>query len=90
MTGREEDVVSIGPTDGGGPVMDFVEVPEVKPGKNRLHVDLRPDGPSAAEELDRLLARGAIRVDVGQGPDVTWVVLADPEGNEFRLLARGT
>jgi len=41
-----------------------------------------------AEELDRLLALGARRVDVGQGPDVTWVVLADPEGNEFCLLSR--
>lgn len=88
MIGREQDVVSIGSADGVGPVMDFVEVPEVKAGKNRLHLDLRPDGRSTPEELDRLLSLGATRGDVGQGPDVTWVVLADPEGNEFCLLAQ--
>jgi hypothetical protein len=39
------------------------------------------------EELQRLLELGASPVDVGQSPDVTWVVLADPEGNEFCLLS---
>lgn len=68
--------------------MDFMAVPEVKVGKNRLHIDLRAGGCTTTEELDRLLALGACRVDVGQGPDVTWVVLADPEGNEFCLLAQ--
>ncbi|BCL17241.1 hypothetical protein GCM10017556_49800 [Micromonospora sagamiensis] len=43
---------------------------------------------STAEELDRLLSLGARRVDVGQTSDVSWVVLADPEGNEFCLLSR--
>ena len=71
-----------------GPRIDFFAVPEVKVGKNRLHIDLRADGCTTAEELDRLLALGACRVDVGQGPDVTWVVLADPEVNEFCLLSR--
>lgn len=56
MVGREQDVVSIGSADGVAPVMDFAEVPEVKAGKNRLHVDLRPDGRSTAEELHRLLS----------------------------------
>ncbi|MFB9547608.1 VOC family protein [Micromonospora sagamiensis] len=46
------------------------------------------DGVSTAEELDRLLSLGARRVDVGQTSDVSWVVLADPEGNEFCLLSR--
>ncbi|WP_066587860.1 VOC family protein [Cellulomonas timonensis] len=65
----------------------FIRVPEEKAVKNRLHLDLRPlDGSDQAAELERLLAMGARRVDVGQGPDVTWVVLADPEGNEFCLL----
>jgi hypothetical protein len=62
-------------------------VPDAKRVKNRLHVDVRPpDGSDQATELDRLLTLGAVRVDVGQGPDVTWHVLADPEGNEFCLL----
>ncbi len=52
--------------------------------KNRLHIDLRPDDQDA--EVARLVALGAQRVDVGQG-DVGWVVLADPEGNEFCVLA---
>ena len=56
--------------------------------KNGLHLCLRADGPSTAAELERLLALGARRADVGQGPDVSWTVLADPEGNEFCLLAR--
>ncbi len=60
-------------------------MPEAKSGKNRLHLDLRADGDRDAE-LARLLALGARRVDVGQAPDVSWTVLADPEGNEFCLL----
>ena len=66
----------------------FLKVPEPKTIKNRLHLDLRADGTTRDEELERLLALGARRVDVGQGPDVSWVVLADPEGNEFCLLQR--
>lgn len=68
----------------------FLRVPEGKTVKNRLHLDLRPsDGSDQSTELDRLLSLGATRVDVGQG-DVTWVVLADPEGNEFCLLQSTT
>jgi len=84
----DEDGISIGPHDSSWPVMDVLSVPEPKTAKNRLHLDLRADGPSTAEELQRLMDLGARRVDVGQGPDVSWVVLADPEGNEFCLLAR--
>jgi hypothetical protein len=65
------------------PGLLFVAVPEAKAGKNRLHVDLRPDDQGA--EVRRLLSLGATRVDVGQG-DESWVVLADPEGNEFCVL----
>ena len=73
--------------DTGLPELLFLRVPESKTVKNRLHLDVRPpDGSDQATELDRLLAHGARRVDVGQGPDVPWVVLADPEGNEFCLL----
>jgi predicted enzyme related to lactoylglutathione lyase len=69
------------------PLLVFVPVPEPKATKNRLHLDVNPSGCDQAEELERLLALGATRVDVGQG-DVPWVVLADPEGNEFCLLRR--
>ena len=70
--------------DGVVPDLLFLPVPEEKAGKNRLHLDLRPVDQAA--EVARLEALGARRVDVGQGPDVTWVVLADPEGNEFCVL----
>ena len=70
------------------PLLVFVPVPEEKTQKNRLHIDVNPSGCEQAEELERLLALGARRVDIGQGADVPWVVLADPEGNEFCLLAR--
>ena len=61
----------------------FLAVDDAKQGKNRLHIDLRPDDQDA--EVQRLIGLGASRVDVGQG-DVPWVVLADPEGNEFCVL----
>lgn len=66
------------------PDLLFVPVPEPKAGKNRLHIDLRPDDQAA--EVERLIGLGARRVDVGQPDDCTWVVLADPEGNEFCVL----
>ncbi|CAN5829421.1 hypothetical protein BH24ACT6_BH24ACT6_14410 [soil metagenome] len=62
----------------------FAAVPEDKTVKNRIHLDLRPDDQAA--EVARYEALGARRVDVGQSNDVTWVVMADPEGNEFCLL----
>ncbi len=71
-----------------GPTIDVVPVPEAKTVKNRLHLDLRADGGTQSDEVERLLALGATRADVGQGADVSWVVLADPEGNEFCVLQR--
>jgi hypothetical protein len=65
------------------PALDFVKLDEPKQGKSRLHLDLRPDDQAA--EVGRLLARGARRADIGQG-EQSWVVLADPEGNEFCVL----
>ena len=61
----------------------FLAVDKPKQGQNRLHVDLRPD--DQAVEVERLIAMGATRADVGQG-ELPWVVLADPEGNEFCVL----
>jgi len=82
------DITSIGPSDGSWPTIDIVRVPEAKAVKNRLHLDLRADGTTQYLELRRLLELGARRVDVGQSPDSSWVVLADPEGNELCLLSR--
>jgi hypothetical protein len=65
------------------PGLLFVPVPETKSIKNRLHLDFRPDDRDA--EVERLLSLGATHADVGQG-EQSWVVLADPEGNEFCVL----
>jgi predicted enzyme related to lactoylglutathione lyase len=65
----------------------FLEVPEPKQVKNRLHLDLVPATGTRDEELARLLELGARTVDDRRNPDGTgWVVLADPEGNEFCIL----
>ena len=67
----------------------FIEVPDGKQVKNRLHLDLQPDADSGArdDELARLLALGATEVWDLRRPDGTgWVTLADPEGNEFCIL----
>ncbi|MFG2109967.1 VOC family protein [Micromonospora chersina] len=66
-------------TWGGPPLMP-------RTGKQRLHFDLVPPaGGDQQAEVDRLLTLGATRIDIGQG-DVSWVVLADPDGNEFCVL----
>ena len=65
----------------------FIEVPESKQAKNRIHFDLRPVEGSRDVELTRLTGLGAVVVDDRRNPDGTgWVVLADPEGNEFCIL----
>ncbi|HEY3144127.1 MAG TPA: VOC family protein [Acidimicrobiales bacterium] len=65
------------------PGLIFVPVLEAKESKNRLHLDLRPNDQQA--EVERFLRAGASRIDIGQG-SVPWVVMADPEGNEFCVL----
>jgi hypothetical protein len=65
------------------PGIVFGEVPEVKSVKDRIHLDLRPDDQAA--EIERLISLGARRIDIGQG-DASWVVMADPESNEFCVL----
>lgn len=72
------------PEDGVVPDLLFSRAPDDKAGKNRLHLDLRPRDQDA--EVARLETLGARRADVGQGPDVSWVVMADPDGNEFCVL----
>jgi glyoxalase superfamily protein len=83
-----DGLITIGPADRSWPTIDVAPVPETKTIKNRLHLDLRADGVSTAAELDRLFRLGARPADVGQPADASWVVLADPEGNEFCLLSR--
>lgn len=76
------------PLDERGPGLVFVPVPESRTVKNRLHIDLAP-GPDDDQEAEvrRLESLGARRIDVGQPADVSWIVLADPEGNEFCVLS---
>jgi catechol 2,3-dioxygenase-like lactoylglutathione lyase family enzyme len=72
----------VGP-DGAAALL-FIAVPEAKSGKNRVHLDVVPTDRTRDAEVDRILALGAALVDDRRNPDGTgWVVLADPEGNEF-------
>ena len=84
-TGRYSEVIEIGAPDGTTPTLVFSSSDEPKQTKNRLHIDVNPRGCEQAEEVERLLGLGARHVDIGQG-EQTWVVLADPEGNEFCVL----
>jgi hypothetical protein len=69
------------------PTLTFAHVPEGKTVKNRVHLDVNPIDTEQAEEVRRLLDLGARHADVGQKGDESWIVLADPEGNEFCVLA---
>lgn len=86
----DEEEIFVEPKEGAGrgglfPGLLFLKVPEPKTVKDRLHLDLRPADQD--KEVARVQALGATRVDVGQGAEVPWVVLADPEGNEFCILS---
>ena len=70
----------------GGHRLLFIEVPETKQIKNRIHFDLRPVEGTRDEELARLIDLGAKPIDDLRKPDGGWMVLADPEGNEFCIL----
>ena len=71
-------------SDGSGRQLALMPASSDKTTKNRVHFDLRPDTSQRAE-VERLEGLGARRIDIGQA-DVTWVVMADPEGNEFCVL----
>jgi Glyoxalase-like domain len=91
VLGREEGAVEIGPEAGfGGPAPTLVFSPLAgpSPGKPRLHLDVNATDRDQDAELERLLALGATRADVGQTGEESWHVLADPEGNPFCLLRR--
>jgi hypothetical protein len=89
-TERDETGVSIAGAS-NAPVILMCRVDDIheaaKVGHNRLHLDLSPTGPDQAAEVARLEALGARRIDIGQGSP-SWVVMADPEGNEFCVLRR--
>jgi catechol 2,3-dioxygenase-like lactoylglutathione lyase family enzyme len=86
LPGHEECLIRSPET---GHMLLFIEVPDAKRGKNRVHLDLRPTDRSRDEEVERLLAIGASHLadhrDI-RGDGTGWVVLADPEGNEFCIL----
>ncbi|MFJ3670991.1 VOC family protein [Streptomyces sp. NPDC090106] len=81
------DEYEIRPEPDRMPGLLFLQVPEAKKGKNRLHLDFRPD--DQATEVARLLALGARRPEQSYGA-FSWVTLQDPEGNEFCVLGGGT
>ena len=80
----EGDSVHLVPADGNGPTMWLQPTTQAHTGKLRCHMDLRADDPAA--EVERVLALGARRADVGQSGHESFEVLADPEGNEFCIL----
>ena len=97
MLGDKMDIHNVGGTPGGtrtfllgmimavaGGYLLFQQVPQPKQVKNRVHLDLQPTERSRDEEVDRLRSEGAAVVADRRNPDGTgWVVMADPEGNEF-------
>lgn len=89
ITEQSEVEVAIEPRNRAivlSPDILFLKVPDEKLTKNRMHFDLRPD--NQAVEVARAEALGAVRIEIGQSadPGTTWVVMADPEGNEFCIL----
>ncbi|MEU4422775.1 VOC family protein [Actinoplanes sp. NPDC024001] len=84
IVNEQSDEVEIRRSRDELPALLFTPVKDVKAVKNRLHMDLRPEDQEA--EVERLVDMGARPADIGQGDDVPWIVLADPEGNEFCVL----
>lgn len=84
IVNEESGAAELAPAPGVTPSIMFVQVADPRRGKNRIHLDWVPDDQQL--EVDRLVGLGARRVDIGQG-EVPWVILADPEGNEFCVLS---
>jgi predicted enzyme related to lactoylglutathione lyase len=85
LSERDQEIV-IG-TDENAPVgICFMPVSDVKTVKNRVHLDVTTSAVDRDAEIERLLALGARRVDIGQTGQESWTVLADPEGNEFCVI----
>ena len=89
MRSRSEgnDLVGFRSPQGVGPYFELLRVPDAKTVKNRVHIDLAPSkGEDQAAAVRHLQDAGATPADIGQGDDVSWVVLSDPEGSEFCVL----
>jgi predicted enzyme related to lactoylglutathione lyase len=85
-----DEIITLVPTDGTSFQIDFAPVPEKKVGQNRIHLDLTSTSlDDQKESVARLIELGARHIDIGQGPDATHVVLADPEGNELCIIEPG-
>jgi catechol 2,3-dioxygenase-like lactoylglutathione lyase family enzyme len=83
----QDEETAIRAPDGTGPFITWGPPLPPKTTKNRLHLDIAPPaGADRSSEVDRLVSLGASRIDIGQG-DVDWVVMADPDGNEFCVLS---
>ncbi len=83
----DESWASLRSPDGVGPYLELLRAPDAKAVKNRIHLDVAPyPGEDHNAEAARLRESGAVPADVGQGGEAPWVVLADPEGNEFCVL----
>jgi predicted enzyme related to lactoylglutathione lyase len=85
LSEREREIV-IGPHENAPVGICFMPVTDVKTVKNRVHLDLTTSADDRDSEIERLLALGARRVDIGQTGAESWTVLADPEGNEFCVI----
>ncbi len=85
ITEKDDELVQIAEEPGAMPTLLFATVPEGKTLKNRIHIDVSPRDREQDEEVARIEALGARRIDIGQG-EVSWVVMADPEDNEFCVL----
>ncbi len=85
LSEREREVV-IGPDENSPVGVCFMPVSDVKSVKNRLHLDLTASAEERDAEIDRLIALGARRAEIGQTGTESWVVLEDPEGNEFCVV----
>ena len=85
LSEREHEIV-IGPDENAPVGMCFMPVTDPKTAKNRVHLDVTASAQDRDQEIERLLALGARRVDIGQSGAESWTVLSDPEGNEFCVI----
>jgi predicted enzyme related to lactoylglutathione lyase len=85
LSAREREVV-VGPSVDAPVGLCFMPATDPRSVKNRVHLDLTTSGDDREAEIERILALGARRIDIGQTGDESWDVLADPEGNEFCVV----
>ncbi|MGH9229305.1 MAG: VOC family protein [Acidimicrobiales bacterium] len=87
IVGQGDDHAALARPDDMGPRLELIQVTDPKVAKNRVHIDVAPyAADDQAAEVSRIRGLGATPADIGQG-EQTWVVLADPDGNEFCVLS---